>query len=258
MTSERKPCHFCGSTDRKMTKEHVFGEWIGGVIETRRSQRLRVDTYDVASQDITSTAYRETPEALHEIEVRAMCDPCNTVWGSQLEARAGQVLPRMIAGESFVATATEARDLAVWATKVAVMRDLLNPREARQIPDHVARRLRATNEPPRDGVSIVAFPTDADRWWVRTRLQHGAPDPRPHGGALPDRPDSFVSILTLHRVGIAVGYSRTRKEPRLLASEIPMSFVRLWPSPTGFAWPRPISLSDRELDILAANPRGWF
>ncbi len=73
---QRKPCALCGRTDLKMTKEHIYGDWM--LAELERSgfpltpSREIISYYINESRGCTS-AFRKEPEHHHALRLRVLC-----------------------------------------------------------------------------------------------------------------------------------------------------------------------------------------
>ena len=81
-----KPCALCGRTDLTLTKEPIFGQWMEGVVSTRVGHSKTLIERDADTGEIGSST-KDIPWAMDQVEVRALCEPCNSGWGSALEGR---------------------------------------------------------------------------------------------------------------------------------------------------------------------------
>lgn len=243
-----RSCALCGATS-KLTKEHVFGRWTEDVLRTGRSHRKALWRVDPAT-GLRSLEEDAIPRSIHEVEVRALCGRCNSEWGSRLESEMKPVFTPLVHRIPTEVPAESAKIIAAWATKVTVLRELTNPREVHYIDRSISRHLHRHRVPPDTGVAIWAATSDelpGAPWWARARLGYllhrelHAADPGPH---------AFVSFLTFAHLALIVVGTRSNHELRPIASELPMSFARIWPDPDGFNWPLPVSLTGREFDIL--------
>ena len=120
--SNRKPCVFCGDTSSKLTREHVFGNWMAtafkdyiddyGAIEIRTGRRepIRYQT-----GPFTDT-------------VRIACKSCNEGWMNDCALGVQQLLtPMMTGGFPRLLTAGDQEALASWAVKTALVLDHQTP-----------------------------------------------------------------------------------------------------------------------------------
>jgi hypothetical protein len=120
---ENTACIFCGVTGAnvKITREHTFSDWINEVL-----------TPDVVGPDITcERSIHYGPQAgtvstwpAKEVaghKIRAVCEPCNTGWMSDLETAVQPLIEPMIKGYNGSLTTDEQITVSTWASmKTAV------------------------------------------------------------------------------------------------------------------------------------------
>src|SRR5882724_1574118 len=101
-TQQRKPCMLCGRTDLKITNEHLYGDWLTGVMKrimgrqpetTRRTFNTEVDH---KTGEVVTTADRMENGDHFRRKYRILCTDCNGVWGSQLETAMIPIMERML------------------------------------------------------------------------------------------------------------------------------------------------------------------
>src|SRR5687768_15944956 len=84
LEANRRAGAFCGATDRKISKEHVWPNWLRRVIEhgagpsIGRSRTHRTRAGELISHD----EWRERPI---DWTVAAVCKPCNEGWMERIE-----------------------------------------------------------------------------------------------------------------------------------------------------------------------------
>jgi hypothetical protein len=94
--SARARCVFCGAIDQKMSKEHVWPEWLGNLLPPGRAETGHTYSFEDAEQG----EYRRlTGMRPHDVRVRDVCEPCNTGWMHRAEEAARPVITGMIRGE---------------------------------------------------------------------------------------------------------------------------------------------------------------
>jgi hypothetical protein len=127
MTSE-PGCAFCGRSGIKMSREHVFPQWLSRA----------------ASGDGNYTWIREgrgitTP--LIEVVTKRVCEECNTGWLSRIEAGAKAVLEPLLNASTNRITEADRWIIARWFTKTILTAQLaLVPRSGTGIVDGQAYR----------------------------------------------------------------------------------------------------------------------
>jgi hypothetical protein len=101
------PCRFCGATDRKITKEHVWPAWLDDFLPPLP----RLGHAERWSSTTKRQAYRQPFLAT---TVRAFCDDCNNGWMSQLESAVKPIVGPMVVGEHVELDAEAQRIVANW------------------------------------------------------------------------------------------------------------------------------------------------
>ena len=135
-------CIFCGKAE-KLTGEHVFADWIGGVWSggnltwTDRSLSLH------GGEPVT-TSIRQR----HEDEMlNVLCYDCNSVWGSRKQSTAKRHIAPLIQGQWPEINEDAKKIIAWWATSFAMVREYLHPEIV--VTSQLAREeFRRTSEPP--------------------------------------------------------------------------------------------------------------
>jgi hypothetical protein len=135
------PCVFCGRTDRPITREHIFAEWVDKLFpEAAATKSLSV----LIKRDGTEKPYQAFP---FEQTVRVVCDKCNNEWMSRLERAVAPVLGPMIRDGKWIRlTPRVQQTLATWAVKTAFMLQYLHPSE-RSVPDSEYHDFYVAQEP---------------------------------------------------------------------------------------------------------------
>ena len=149
-----RACIFCGSTQDKLTAEHLFGNWISRAFQPERKQQ---DRYRLWHQNLTGKR-SEWRSASIDQKARLLCPRCNNEWSSELENEVLKPLiePLMLRGRRTVLRLEDQLALSAWIVKTMIfynhMWDSANP-EHLFYSDEQRYRFRETLEPP-DGVII--------------------------------------------------------------------------------------------------------
>jgi hypothetical protein len=145
-----KGCVFCGRSDRKITREHVFAGWVDAVFPSaaREPARTVIKRSSEASLEFESLPFEQ--------KVAIVCAECNNNWMSALETSAGPILGPMV-GSAIPTELTPAaqRSIATWATKTALVLQYLHPAN-RIIPDGEYHRFYSMREPLPEHVVLLA------------------------------------------------------------------------------------------------------
>jgi hypothetical protein len=110
-------CVLCGA--RRTTNEHVFPRWLERFLPDDRRQRLELTRYGEDGYD------KALDKVGLDIRVNKVCAACNNGWMSRVEEDSIDVLSPLIAGLDDVVrlSLAEQRQIALWATKTAMMVD---------------------------------------------------------------------------------------------------------------------------------------
>lgn len=229
-------CAWCGG--RPLTREHLVPQWLTQVLgETFPLD----DGYRFAYTHATEAGegpLRSFDQSAPTVVVRAVCEPCNGGWMSQLEEQAIPVVGPMVRGESFRLDMESQLTLTRWASKVVALLDHyeadsvgLGPAELDEIRSgghapgsfHIRLGYRSEDHPaPLDlfiSSHYASLHTAADRDEDQSV------------------PNSFSATLGLGRLAIAVVGGPGVSNPGRWAqgSDFPMM---VWPpTPGGLEWP---------------------
>ena len=150
MSAER-PCAFCGHTDRKITNEHVWPNWVRKLFQSGKTTVAQHRHNDVPRQYVVIDDMGVT--------VNDVCEVCNHGWMDGMEQAVRPLLELCIQrGMPRSFDSSEQAVISRWATKCALVVDLLSKPEARYF--HSADRLTfgesSTVEPIETYVWIAA------------------------------------------------------------------------------------------------------
>jgi hypothetical protein len=155
----RTPCRFCGATNRQITNEHVWPEWLADYLPTFRRHGH--------SERWSSAAGRQRwRQPLLMATVRVFCDACNSGWMSEIEAGAKPIVGPMMTGLSVELDPAAQRVVANWA----VLKGLVAVQTSQTEQPIQAKQYH-------DVYSARGAPTDTVRVWVGR--QDNLADPLP-------------------------------------------------------------------------------
>jgi hypothetical protein len=172
-------CIFCGG--RPLTREHLFPGWLRPYLGGDAQHLYRHGSLGGAQPFM-----QQRREMAATRRRRLLCDPCNTVWGSDLERAAAPVLVPMVQGATRWLSQADQELVARWSMKTAMVFDRTYPSE-QFIPDAHLREFRQTDIPPAGTwVWMAAYASDAR---VATHVSFPFPfrtagDERPRGRTL--------------------------------------------------------------------------
>jgi hypothetical protein len=113
----RTGCWFCGLGHGSSSNEHVLGRWVEKHFDT---ETLRFQPQRVS---MASRGEARGPMPSSSMSVGGVCARCNNGWMSRLE----QAAERILSGPATSVAAEDARVLAQWAEKTAVVLNLASP-----------------------------------------------------------------------------------------------------------------------------------
>lgn len=116
-------CVFCGSRAGRLTKEHVFPDWISDLFGREPNGTAELIESDGSVRPFPATVFQQ--------QVRVVCKPCNEGWMGSLEGAVKDFLgPMLHDGQPTTLSRAQQQTLATWAVKTAIMMDQLHPNEA--------------------------------------------------------------------------------------------------------------------------------
>ena len=127
---QRTPCIFCGSVDRKLTREHIFGQWMKAAFDGVISE---VGNTEIRCSGRQTVSYETAP---FDDTIGGVCYVCNNHWMEHIETLVQPTLtPMMTGGFPTSLTREQRNELATWAMKTVLVLDQLNPKNRRTVPE---------------------------------------------------------------------------------------------------------------------------
>ena len=127
----RRSCFFCGQT-RRLTNEHVWPQWISGLLCGPSDNYMHYTRRVTATGDATTPT---RPSRHLNVTTKTVCRDCNSGWLSDFENRFKPLATPLIVGERTVALALSPESralLAAWAYKMAMLLDVAHPSRSRE------------------------------------------------------------------------------------------------------------------------------
>jgi hypothetical protein len=118
------PCRFCGATDRKITREHVWPDWL-------RDYLPPFDEDADIERWSPGTSRQGWSQPFLTTKVRAFCDGCNSGWMADIEAAAKPIVGPMVIGQPTELDAGAQQIVANWVAlkgQVVAQASKLDPR----------------------------------------------------------------------------------------------------------------------------------
>src|SRR5438067_13424651 len=117
------PCVFCGDDSKRLTGEHVFGNWISEFFKAQYGQVFN-GTSQLLNADGKVTQYPMVP---FQQEVNIVCQRCNGGWMRRLVEDVQPVLKPMMLRQRILLRPGSQRKLAAGLAKTAVVLASLEP-----------------------------------------------------------------------------------------------------------------------------------
>jgi len=111
-------CIFCG-TDTKLTKEHIWPDWLKNYIPKDMPNYLAAKTIESFEKASEQTVKRIGGDP-HSRRVKCVCGDCNNGWMSDLQQLAKPIVVPIIEGKSVTLNEKEQKIIASWSA-MAVM-----------------------------------------------------------------------------------------------------------------------------------------
>jgi hypothetical protein len=108
----RQACIFCGSNG-KMTREHVWGEWLRQMVPAEMNKHeVRAERIGAPGTPLQAETRLRAGDPLSTVKV--VCAACNSGWLSQIQERAKPYLIPLIQGQPTALGPDGQRALAAW------------------------------------------------------------------------------------------------------------------------------------------------
>jgi len=217
-----------------MTGEHIFSAWMSKLFPGRTFRFFRLDD--------TGNIIKQWPVKEIDITAKVVCKECNEGWMSNLEQHHAQPnLADMILGKNTAISPSQARALARFAFKTAVVIDHMRREEPfffpRSVRHHFAKSL--------------TIPRTSQMWFAGYA-------PRVSGRVYPEwyehhlDSENFIKLYACtYGVGHLVFQVVSAQYPPISRSFAPRTdfkhlAIPLWPNiPQGITWPPPYMLRNR-------------
>ena len=243
-------CIFCGDDSKRLTDEHVFGDWVSRFY---RAAALPGDFHGKAQIFDEGGNLKEFAAIPFQQVVKVPCEKCNTGWMRQLEDGVNSFVKPMLGGESIVLRPTRQKLLATWCVKTALVMDHLHPK-ARVVPDSHYRELCAYNKRPL-GTSFVniGFRRDIDKdengYLLGTIIKQQLPSVTVASEVSQEVQAMISKGRRIYCITFAIGHFVAQVVGHDLAARLEIRtgiapVQRIWPTSPRFRWPGSRAVDD--------------
>lgn len=257
--SSRKACIFCGAFNQKMSKEHVWPEWVRNALPAE--QLHGGHTYIFENSEGEMRDRRRIGQPPFDLKVRDVCEPCNNQWMNRAEEAGMPYLLAMAEDKGRELHKLAQAKISFWAVLKCLMAqrvfrsdphsELLDPQDYRDL-----YALRDSHSLP-NYFTVYAGRTA----WSEQRAPNGffrmsglSRGPIDEG----DRYEGYAltfSVLNLVVVVLRLGEGDERAEFHQLpgSPSVTGAIRRVWPVGRPIIWPPGAAITGSGLDALAGG-----
>lgn len=246
------PCRFCGATDRRLTKEHVWPRWLADFLPGE-------GTVFHAERWSSAAGRQRFRQPFLAATVREFCDGCNNGWMADVEGMAKDIVGPMAQGLPTTLDAAAQGIVADWVA-VKCLVAALTSRVKQPIPEYHYGRVRITQGAPSNTMLIwigwrrdLAHPDrlgaaqifDYHFMPVTDKISQFPMPPefamyRAQGGVL-----NGMSFQVGHFFTLALQHDWPGLQARLRpGSKAAQAFLPIWPVGSTLEWPPPRPVDD--------------
>ena len=252
MKHPQRQCIFCDNPVG--SKEHIWSQWMHSLLEGQphnKYNRQTIATNPRGERRISGPTGK--PGNVYDIQVRAVCRPCNQGWMNVREQAVRPFLETMIKGDPTIITDEQMLTLALWcAQKFIVM-------EHAEL--NTAVTPRADRLMLRDGTIPPYFRIYVGNHLSKSRsasIRHSHTLARSRDGPTPPLDGTYRNIETITVImgRLFLHLNAARVDNFEIETSYKVSRVwaenRIWPDPNSAPnWPRRPVLSDTGLRVIA-------
>jgi hypothetical protein len=265
MSDEPKTCIFC-ELAKKMTSEHVWGEWTKGYVERTANKHNHANVFVPRPGEPERPDVRIRAGDHLDAQVRIVCADCNSQWMSRIQQEAKPALISLFNGEQCTIDQTEQQQVATWCAMATMTGEYLSQDRARiVIPQSDRTWLMDHQTPPPDWCIWIGRYERQDNptQWVKASIPVLNTDELPETISDHDRRPTlqttaftvgqlFVFSISCHFAEIPRGWDwRTAPAARTLLKQI-------WPlTHQTIEWP-PASMTDVDAHSFATSMIRYF
>jgi hypothetical protein len=110
----RSACVFCGAADHKMSKEHVWPDWLRSHVPPDMLHRDFEYVYEASERGGEFRRVKGQP--LFDMVVKGVCEPCNNGWMSDVEGAVEPYVEGMLVGRGRLLHREGQAAIATWGT----------------------------------------------------------------------------------------------------------------------------------------------
>jgi hypothetical protein len=248
-------CIFC--TGAGLTKEHVFPDWLNGMLPKRRYNKLeRFRAFDPSNEaePLVSETAKVHQGGPANRKVRVVCSGCNSGWMGRLQDRSKPILEPLIRGQTCVVGVYGQLTVATWVAMTATTAEFIQraapPAIQPQDRHHLWRRLA-----PPDHWQIWMGHyggIDKELSYAQVRFELSKSGESPVKFKDVPTVNTQTTSIILGKLYLYLFSSAIQGPwPLLLSGEISAKLHSIWPlSGSDIRWPPQSSLTDHDVVSL--------
>jgi hypothetical protein len=242
-------CAFCGDDSRRLTDEHVFGNWVSKLFESQ----ARAEGFNGKAQIFDAAGnLKEFAAIPFQQVVKIPCEACNTGWMHDLEEAVIPFLTPMILGKRMRLRPARQKLLATWCVKTALVMDHLHPR-SRIVPDRHYHELYRYGQPLAISFVTIGYRREIDKDENGELLGTIIKQPLPNvtvDTAITDEVQAMISEgRRIYAITFAIGHFVAQVIGHDLLAQVQVStgnapVQRIWRTSPRFDWPASRAVDD--------------
>lgn len=251
---KRQKCIFCES-DRKITKEHVFGQWLREYFPRDKNSK-RKSAYISWNDELRPALGIDVRKIAQghpgSMTLRVVCRDCNVGWMSQLENQVRRAMKPLILGNRCNILGSGQRLLAAWAAKTAMVAENFAPVDSGVTQAERTWLMESQMPPDKWFVWIAAYNGED---WANLGILQSRAGLSPTPVARPSDAPYYAEATTfgVGRILFSVVSGSEPNMEKYFAGRETDSLIQIWPlQPRSILWPPLRIFGDKEANQVAS------
>jgi len=238
-------CAFCPTQAAKLSREHIWDNWLNPALPTRRFRVRQRRSQDQPFREYDATVLQE--------KLEVVCENCNHTWMSDLSNRVRQAYSaQIIDGAALTLGPDDAALLGAYAFMKSVVADHATPRDERFFSQEVLEQFRRT----------LAIPPNV-RMWIASYQGERRFGGRFHNAILTPNEASILDGIEYYVFNYVVGHLVLQmhavrwRDGRRAFAPVPKpdpywdpAVIQFWPYSEPVSWPPKKRIGDNTLETL--------
>jgi hypothetical protein len=242
-------CVFCCDASRRLTDEHVFGDWVSRLYAAQAGPEGfhgKAQIFDEAGN------LKEFSAVPFQQKVKIPCERCNTGWMHELEDGVIPFLKPMLLGQAVRLRPESQKLLAFWCVKTVLVMDHLHP-HARIVPDAHFHELYKYRRPLRTSFVVIGYRRKIDQDEHGDLLGTVIKQPLPKITVASEVSEDVQAMIDegcrIYAITFAIGHFIAQVLGHDLHARVEINtgnapVQRIWPTSPRFDWPPSRTVDD--------------